>query len=990
MEEVVETEENCLELDSDLEDYEEIPSLVPRGGSSISFDNNYVRKIEKVRENKHSSSSSSCPMDVRLDFSNLPASLLHLETTLVNDEPNDNMMISHSDKSSRLKVPELLEEEEPKIQRGSMESDGYLLDYSLKSEEKIKVDLRELPLDEAFCSSTVPEKKSVMHLQAINRQREMLGESTPTELRDYIPPPQEAPEEEYAIPSPPRSFLSLIRSIIAFEPPRPSSPPFRYETNVDALVHNDELLASFDYDIDLLIDEYKDNTISPGSEFRDPLLLAPLISSHPSWSNFYDMMTKGVSCDFHPISEEQRIEDIKTSLSRGNHKSATTNQTLLEDLLQDDISAGFQVPLPVSSLRKIKNGVIAPYGIAFQSSINERGEVIPKERVTHDQSFCFSENNSVNDRLIRDDLPELRYGPALCQIIHYVHALRFAFPSAIIVASKIDLKAAYRRAHLSGALAAMALTVVGCYALLSLRLPFGGAYCPFWWCVVSELICDLANALLRCKFWDPDSFSFANKEKIPPPRLSDSNDPWQPALPADVLVDPDPRGRSFCYIDDLITIGIFDSCWKRLAYAVALATDVFARPLHPDEPVPRDDLLSIKKLKAEGALEEHKTILGWFMDFRQLKIHLSKEKFSEWSSDIRKMIKNKSATMKAIDTMVGRNGHASFVIPLSRHFNNRLRRKIDRRRNINTKLRFSKRELEDLKLWLLFYKRAFEGISFNIIVFRRPTKIYVSDSCPYGMGGFSIRHGRAWRFKLPIELVGLVSNNLLEFIAEIVCIWLDVVEGRMEKYDCCLSFGDNTSAVSWLHKSNFCDASQIPHEAAARHLASLCIRESICLYSQHFKGKRNVITDSLSRDFHVPRHVLTALFHHLCPEQIPKNFEILDLPPKIESWICKTLRLSSKQPLDPKEQMTSTAGAGLVGCRFCAPSSLTETISWIQYQSGFDLPSLSCSLKPSGMENLAEETKQIWLRSRSGRPWTKWQRSSWPMEGSTHSSLEIP
>lgn len=92
----------------------------------------------------------------------------------------------------------------------------------------------------------------------------------------------------------------------------------------------------------------------------------------------------------------------------------------------------------------------------------------------------------------------LRYSFCLLQIIYFAHALRLRKPRKRIVASKVDLKSACRRAHLSGLLAAMATIIVGAFALISLRLPFGGTHCVHCWCVISEFICDVANALLRC------------------------------------------------------------------------------------------------------------------------------------------------------------------------------------------------------------------------------------------------------------------------------------------------------------------------------------------------------------------------------------------------------------------------------------------------------------------------------------------------------------
>ena len=188
------------------------------------------------------------------------------------------------------------------------------------------------------------------------------------------------------------------------------------------------------------------------------------------------------------------------------------------------------------------NGILAPYGIADQSSINELGEITDKNRVTHDQSFEFSEGNSVNKRLMRDDLPNLRCGSCLQQLLHYVHALRFSNPNIPIVAGKIDLKSAFRRHSMCGALAAMTLTIASYFALFSVRLPFGGAYCPFMWCLVSEFICDLANAVLGYEYWNAIDLPFKYKEKVTKPIPIPKSTILFPSLCPDVVVDPDPSG----------------------------------------------------------------------------------------------------------------------------------------------------------------------------------------------------------------------------------------------------------------------------------------------------------------------------------------------------------------------------------------------------------------------------------------------------------------
>ena len=92
---------------------------------------------------------------------------------------------------------------------------------------------------------------------------------------------------------------------------------------------------------------------------------------------------------------------------------------------------------------------------------------------------------------------------------------------------------------------------------------------------------------------------------------------------------------------------------------------------------------------------------------------------------------------------------------------------------------------------------------------------------------------------------------------------------RDEKNQCCMSLGDNTSTVGWNHISNFCDETQLPHEEVARHLARLCVDSVMYIHAQHFKGMWNLVTEWLSRDHHIPAHVLTVFYVYLsllrCP-----------------------------------------------------------------------------------------------------------------------------
>ncbi len=79
------------------------------------------------------------------------------------------------------------------------------------------------------------------------------------------------------------------------------------------------------------------------------------------------------------------------------------------------------------------------------------------------------------------------------------------------------------------------------------------------------------------------------------------------------------------------------------------------------------------KLKAEGGLAKLKVILGWIFNFQALTVSLPEHKHIAWSGKIQSMLDRRRMTKKALESMIGRLGHISFVIPWVFHFLSRLR-----------------------------------------------------------------------------------------------------------------------------------------------------------------------------------------------------------------------------------------------------------------------------------------------------------------------------
>jgi hypothetical protein len=73
---------------------------------------------------------------------------------------------------------------------------------------------------------------------------------------------------------------------------------------------------------------------------------------------------------------------------------------------------------------------------------------------------------------------------------------------------------------------------------------------------------------------------------------------------------------------------------------------------------------------------------------------------------------------------------------------------------------------------------ASDGISINNIVYRKPTEIYRSDASEFGIGGYTIVSGEAWRFELPVDCRLRTSLNSLEFIACLITIWVEILNNK--------------------------------------------------------------------------------------------------------------------------------------------------------------------------------------------------------------------
>jgi hypothetical protein len=281
----------------------------------------------------------------------------------------------------------------------------------------------------------------------------------------------------------------------------------------------------------------------------------------------------------------------------------------------------------------------------------------------------------------------------------------------------------------------------------------------------------------------------------------------------------------------------------------------------------------------------------------------------------------------------------------------------------------------------------------NLLTFRKPTHVYRTDACEFGIGGYS-NNGRAWRFYIPDELQMRASINYLEFLAAIISVWIDITEGNLPPYSCTLSATDSTTGAGWMRKSNF-QLNENEHpiftaskEELARKYATLLMDAHLVDYSQWFPGALNDVADSLSRDFNVDDKSLTNILFPHRNKQMPKNFKISPLPEEISCYVLATLHKlpETEQPLVKRKNSETLLG-------IAGSSSITNLVSKM---TSFSLDSLNekeqllCPRLPKQSENdvfqFQDMIPSTWEQSRP--PWTTFHRSSETMDTLTPDSMK--
>ena len=501
-------------------------------------------------------------------------------------------------------------------------------------------------------------------------------------------------------------------------------------------------------------------------------------------------------------------------------------------------------------------------------------------------------------------------------------------------------------------------------------MPFGGAPCPSEFALAADLMADTINDLLSDKNWDHKTVYSDIIHELPNPIPLDDNIPFAEAKDLSVEIPIEDCGKTDVYVDDFITIGPdIDDTLERITKAPATVIHAIADNSISSMSIPRDDIIAIDKMKAEGAAEERKICLGWMLDTRRLLVSLPNHKTIGWISQIDSLLENKTAGEKDLASILGRLENVAQIMTILGHFLSNIRHMEILAANKKHNIRLSKRAKDDLELAKVFLKRVNIGVSMNLLTFRKPDVIYICDASEYGLGGFA-SNGRAWTYQIPIKLRNRAHINILEYIAQITAIWIDIIEGRTKKEDCILAIGDNTSAMGWLRRSNFrqkddTDTSWTVKQQLGRHLATLTLNADITLYKQWLKGADNQVADSLSRyAYYMNPNTHKQFLHHVIPQQLPQNFEIRPIPKEISCFITSILQQLPETQLQSSTPKPSELALGNIGTLSCIASG-SQMSTWINSQGTSKISSHLVLPKQLDKAPSLKEIKDIWWKEQS-------------------------
>ena len=102
----------------------------------------------------------------------------------------------------------------------------------------------------------------------------------------------------------------------------PIESPMTHEYSNKVMMHDSTILKTHNCDYDLLSKDHHNSDLSHGIEFRQVSILKSLLYKHKNWEQIANFLVSIFDSDFHPISDDQLLLDVRAATARVNHRYA--------------------------------------------------------------------------------------------------------------------------------------------------------------------------------------------------------------------------------------------------------------------------------------------------------------------------------------------------------------------------------------------------------------------------------------------------------------------------------------------------------------------------------------------------------------------------------------------------------------------------------------------------------------------------------------------
>ena len=113
---------------------------------------------------------------------------------------------------------------------------------------------------------------------------------------------------------------------------------FKFDMNSEAAETNLSVLREHGMNLSKALKAQEGSPLDYGSEFRPIHKLERIFKNHPNWDRIKKILEEGSDWPLKHLSKKERRSDLEEALRFGNHKGASSNQTLLHKLAEKDIS----------------------------------------------------------------------------------------------------------------------------------------------------------------------------------------------------------------------------------------------------------------------------------------------------------------------------------------------------------------------------------------------------------------------------------------------------------------------------------------------------------------------------------------------------------------------------------------------------------------------------------------------------------------------------